>query len=181
MHHHKSELESQAAVQVTEASGMVVIAWSTKRIGIARRSSYVHVGNCWGTIGGTMATGVPPRENAIRELFEETGYRGKIDLHLAYIFSSPGFHYYNYVAVVPDEFLLDPGCKHPWENDELGWFSLTDLCQLLNRQPRSFHFGLHRLMLNAEGMIRQLTLGEYPAVEWFRSHWSGFALSNPRS
>ncbi len=156
-------------VPVIEASGMVLFARSTQRIGITHRSIHVQGGNCWGTIGGVMEPRALPRESAIRELLEETGYSGEIDLYLAYIFSSRQLRYYNYVGVVPQEFFLDPNCQHIWENDELRWFALDDLLHLIERQPGTFHFGLRRLMNNARDLIERLALGKSPSIEWFRS------------
>ena len=68
------------------ASGILPICTSTKRIGLAWRSSEVADGNCWGTIGGAVQRGMSPDESAKEELAEETGYQGSISLIPAYVF-----------------------------------------------------------------------------------------------
>lgn len=148
---------------------MVLVAHDTGRVGIARRSIHVQVGGRWGTIGGTMEPGSLPRETAIRELLEETGYSGQVDLYLIYIFLYSGFRYYNYAGIVPMEFRLNPNCQHSWENEDLSWFKFDELLQLMDEEPESFHFGLRLLFKKAGGLIRQLTLGESPSSDWFRS------------
>jgi len=71
-----------------QASGILPVCPSTGRIGLAWRSADVHIGNCYGGIGGAVKKGMSPAESAKHELAEETGYSGSINLIPAYIFRS---------------------------------------------------------------------------------------------
>jgi 8-oxo-dGTP pyrophosphatase MutT (NUDIX family) len=68
------------------ASGVLLICPATGRIGLAWRSPDVHIGDCWGVVGGAVKKGMTPQESAKEELGEETGYRGGITLHPAFVF-----------------------------------------------------------------------------------------------
>ena len=70
------------------ASGILLICPTTGRIGLAWRSPDVDRGNCFGTIGGAVKKGMTPQESAKEELGEETGYRGGITLHPAFVFTA---------------------------------------------------------------------------------------------
>lgn len=68
------------------ASGVLLICPTTGRIGLAWRSPDVHIGDCWGVVGGAVKKGMTPQESAKEELGEEIGYGGGITLHPAFVF-----------------------------------------------------------------------------------------------
>jgi GNAT superfamily N-acetyltransferase/RNA:NAD 2'-phosphotransferase (TPT1/KptA family) len=68
------------------ASGVLPICTTTQRVCLAWRSPDVHIGDCWGVVGGAVKKGMTPQESAKEELGEETGYRGGITLHPAFVF-----------------------------------------------------------------------------------------------
>ena len=134
-------------------SGVLPIARDTQRIGLVWRSRWVRVGNCWGTIGGINESGGPLGENARKELREETGYSGEIDLRLLSVFSGYRFRYYNFAGIVPFEFVREVTAEHSWENDSLHWFQLSEILHLLRSRPESFHFGVTELFQYGSALI----------------------------
>src|SRR4051812_42951054 len=103
------------------ASGILPICVKTKRICLAWRSPYVHMGNCWGTIGGAVHKGMSPQESAINELKEESGYGGPVRLIDAYVFSFGKFKYFNYLGIVESEFHLAADEEFADETDHIEW------------------------------------------------------------
>jgi 8-oxo-dGTP pyrophosphatase MutT (NUDIX family) len=128
------------------ASGILPVARSTGRICLAWRSRHVHLGNCWGTIGGAAHSGLSLADSARRELREEVGYDGPIDLIPAYVFALADFSYHNFIGIVPTEFALAANDDHAWETVRLRWVALPRLVAELERMPRQFHLGLRRLI-----------------------------------
>jgi 8-oxo-dGTP pyrophosphatase MutT (NUDIX family) len=146
------------------ASGILPVARSTGRLCLAWRSSHVHLGNCWGTIGGAAHGGVSLAESARRELREEIGYDGPIELHPAYVFALTDFSYHNFIGIVPTEFTLAANESHAWETVRLRWVELPQLMAELERTPRQFHLGLRRLIDREHPLIARLTRPAEPAA-----------------
>jgi ADP-ribose pyrophosphatase YjhB (NUDIX family) len=120
------------------------------------------MGNCWGTIGGLNEDGIPPDENAAKELREETGYGGEIDLRLLSVFSGYRFRYYNFAGIVASVFALELTSDSAWENDRLCWFEFTEILRLLRVRPKAFHFGVVELFQYASAAIGRI-VAEIPA------------------
>lgn len=146
------------------ASGILPVARTTGRICLAWRSRHVHLGNCWGTIGGAAHAGVSLAENAARELREEIGYNGPIELHPAYVFTLPDFRYHNFIGVVPAEFTLAGTQEHAWETVRLRWVELPQLTAELECMPRRFHLGLRRLIDREHARIATLARPAEPGA-----------------
>ena len=116
-------------------AGVLVYCTSTNRFLLGLRSKLVNEPNTWGTFGGKIEGDSDPKMAALRELKEETGYNGNVDLQLFDIFQSGNFKFYNFLGKVEKEFspTLD------WENESAEWFSLKDF-------PINLHFGTKRLL-----------------------------------
>lgn len=132
-------------------AGILPICKNTKRILVGLRSSEVLEPNTWGTFGGKLDIdeGIEEsiREGAIRELEEELGYKGNIDLIDAFIFRSGSFEYHNFFGIVDEEFeySLD------WENDDAKWMTVEELYQLPNK-----HFGLISLLNESGDLLEKI-------------------------
>jgi len=102
-----------------EGSGCVVFARRTGRILIGLRSLEVMEGNTWGTWGGAIDEGFTPKENAHKELKEETRITEEPEMIPVFVFESEAgdFRYHNFIAVVENEFQPELN----WEHDGYNW------------------------------------------------------------
>lgn len=117
-----------------QGAGCIVIASDTGRILLAHRSEDVEQPGTFGGWGGAIDADENPMEATIRELQEEAGYHGPIQMIPAYVFRSDTFRYYNFIAVVPSEFTP----RLNWESQGYEWCEWGDL-------PQPLHFGLKAL------------------------------------
>jgi 8-oxo-dGTP pyrophosphatase MutT (NUDIX family) len=117
-------------------AGILVYCVKTKRFLLGFRSKLVNEPNTWGTFGGKIDNDADPKAAARRELKEETGYNGNINIQLFDVFQNGNFKFYNFLGKVEEEFepILD------WENDSAEWFSLDSMSKL------NLHFGTKRLL-----------------------------------
>lgn len=124
-------------------AGTFVVCTSTKRCLLGLRSNMVNEPNTWGIIGGALDVEVKSMPDILdaakRELTEESGYDGEVEMLPSYVFKAPngGFQYHNFIGVVKEEFkpITD------WETARTAWLSATELDAL---QPK--HFGLITLL-----------------------------------
>lgn len=102
-----------------QGAGGLFLAKSTGRLMFAQRSNHVQEPLTWGTWGGAMDQHESPKEAALREMFEETKFRGEAELFPMHVFKDApsGFTYYNYIAVIEDEFTP----RLDWENAGFKW------------------------------------------------------------
>ena len=98
-------------------AGVIPYCETTGRYLFVRRSRGVKEPGTWAGIGGEVDYGEDPEPAAIREMKEEVGFTGRIDLELIYTFRARGFKYYNYIGRVVEEFIPDLN----WENDSYQW------------------------------------------------------------
>lgn len=112
-------------------AGCVVHSKSTGRILLSYRSEFVNEPHCWGVWGGAIDNDEAPQVAAEREVREETGYHGPLQLREAYVYTNGDFRYTTFIAEVPEEFVP----KLNWEAEGYEWFRLEDL-------PDNLHFGL---------------------------------------
>jgi 8-oxo-dGTP pyrophosphatase MutT (NUDIX family) len=138
------------------ASGILPICSKTKRICLAWRSSAVQQGDCWGTLGGAIQRGMEPAASAQEEMAEETGYRGAVQLHPAFVFKSGTFSYFNFIGIVPNEFGFHPHSGASWETYEIRWVSYEEVLEMMRMEPGLFHTGLIVLFKNSGELIRNL-------------------------
>ena len=124
-------------------AGAIIIARSTGRLLIPKRSPYVEQPNTWGVWGGAIDPNENPKEAARREIAEECGYTGKIELFPLYVFhaATSDFKYFNFLGVVDDEFTP----RLDWETSEAEWFDLT-------RLPSPLHFGLKAVLNDTDSL-----------------------------
>jgi 8-oxo-dGTP pyrophosphatase MutT (NUDIX family) len=123
-------------------AGVVFMARSTGRFLIAHRSDLpyphdVEQPGTWGTWGGKGEHGEVPEQTARREVKEEAG-DVKYDMIPMYVFRSGTFRYYNYLAIVEDEFSPHLG----WEHQGSRW------CEY-GEWPTPTHFGLTAILNDA--------------------------------
>jgi len=122
-----------------QGAGCLFFARDTRRFLIAKRSRYVNEPGTWGVWGGAIENDEDPKDAAQREAFEECGYRGNMKLFLLDIYKNGSFKYYNYLAVVDNEFTP----RLQWETDDYEWTEF-------GKWPTPLHFGLKHL-LNVKG------------------------------
>lgn len=124
-----------------EGAGCLVVARSTGRALVCLRSEDVVEPLTWNVWSGAVDPGLTPAEQALRELAQETGYDGDVELVEALRYEEEGFAFQNFVAVVEDEF--DPVLN--WESAGARWVEPGDW-------PEPMHFGL-RAMLADEASL----------------------------
>lgn len=112
-------------------AGCIFLAKKTGRLLLPQRSQYVLEPNKWGTWGGKMDEGETPEMTVKREISEESGYNGSYQLIRLGEFREKNFTYYNYLAIVDNEFtpILNP------ETQNYKWIDYGDW-------PAPLHFGL---------------------------------------
>lgn len=137
------------------ASGVLPVCPSKGTVCLAWRSADVMEPNCWGTLGGAVKRGMSPQESAKEEMAEETGYSGSVALIPAFVFSSGGFKYHNFVGVVPSEFGFHPGEGHGWETDHIAWVAYDRLVGDMRENPDDYHPGLVKLFANSKDVIER--------------------------
>lgn len=135
------------------ASGILPVCIKTKRLCLAWRSRHVHIGNCWGTIGGAIQRGMSPAESATEEMREETGYGGNIKILDAYVFASGKFRYFNFIGLVDQEFTFSPGSGHSWETDHIEWMTYEKARKEI--EGGRAHMGLKALFEKSQGLIER--------------------------
>lgn len=124
------------------AAGCIVLAQSTGRILLSKRSKHVSEPHTWATWGGAIEHDCSPERTTADELFEEAGYDRAMVLEKLCRYSSPGgFFYQNFLAIVPDEFI-------PWDSHENEDFAWVDF----GAWPQNLHFGLKHLLDDAPSL-----------------------------
>jgi 8-oxo-dGTP pyrophosphatase MutT (NUDIX family) len=137
----QAEREHQQKLEETgfwgaRAAGCVFLAKSTGRILLSHRSKHVQEPNTWGTWGGAIDGNELPYTALLREVKEEAGYSGEIKLIHVWTFEhSSGFRYFNFLAIVPEEF--EPELN--WETQGYEWFEF-------GKWPQNLHPGLQSLL-----------------------------------
>jgi len=121
------------------AAGILLQAADTGNYLIALRSEDVMEPGTWGIIGGKIDDDEDPEMAARRELQEEIGYSGSLELKLIHVYEDEeeDFKYYNFLGTIPEEEDFEPN----WETDEFAWMSLETL-----RSTSGLHFGLEELL-----------------------------------
>jgi 8-oxo-dGTP pyrophosphatase MutT (NUDIX family) len=121
-------------------AGALVLAADTGRVLFAQRSQHVNEPGTWGTWGGSIEENEGPEAAAMREVREETGYRGPAEpLVPLLVFASGNFVYRNYLLIVPEEFMP----RLNWESSGAVWLPLEEA-------PHPRHYGLATLLADPE-------------------------------
>lgn len=119
----------------TRAAGCLLFSVDTGRFCLGLRGlREVNYPNHWGIWGGKCEPGERPEHTALRELGEEAGYFGEIDLVPMLVNINGNRAYFNYLGVVPHEFTP----KLNWEHSDYTWVKY-------GRWPRPLHPGLREL------------------------------------
>lgn len=113
------------------AAGCVFYCKKTKRFLIALRSEEVSEPLTWAGWGGAIEGKESPEVATQREVLEETGFAGSMDLVKAWVSNNRDLTYTTFVAFVEEEFTP----KINWENDAYYWCDLEEF-------PLPMHPGL---------------------------------------
>ena len=117
------------------------------KILLSYRSSIVDEPHEWGTWGGKIDDGENKLQALAREIEEETGYTGNYKLFKLWTFEDPSedFVYYNYLALVDDEFMPQRSA----ESERGKWVEWGEW-------PHPMHFGLEALLQNSGDEIHRV-------------------------
>lgn len=118
-----------------QAAGCIPMSRISGKILVVLRSASVEQSGTWGNVGGAHHANERPKDAALRELYEETGYSGRAEMVPLLLFKSGSFRYQNFLALVDDEFIPDLG----WEADAFKWCHLDEL-------PYPLHFGIEAVL-----------------------------------
>ena len=155
-------------------AGVLPFCKSTNRFLLNKRSASVNEGNSYGIFGGgiflddthyktieELAKTTYPKEHALEELREETGYSGTIELSLLYTFKDNkinsnnepcNFYYWNFLGICMAEFPVNPGFNHKWEVEDSPWMTFEEMMSV---QPK--HFGLIELLKHSSKKLMNLS------------------------
>lgn len=119
------------------AAGVLPICKSTGRIMLIRRGQHQSQPGTWASFGGKFEKGEDrnPKDTAIREFTEESGYKGKFKISSSPLDVSETNHlvFYTYIGLFDTEFIPDLGPSE--EASDYGWF-------YLNEFPSELHQGV---------------------------------------
>lgn len=125
-------------------AGCLILSSNTRRFLLPYRSSQVEQPNTWGTWGGAIDPNENPEKAVIREIREETGYRGTIEkLIPLVVYKKDAFRYHNFIAVVNHEF--SPTLN--WETQKYVWCKFGDW-------PTPLHFGLKFVLMDPGSLTK---------------------------
>jgi len=110
-----------AADGVLVAAGALILSQATSRVLLVLRSPDVDDPNTWCGVGGKVDFGETPPVAVKREVFEEVGYRGPMELYPALVYKDEDLRFHNYLGVVQDEFKP----KLNWETTKARWIQLN--------------------------------------------------------
>lgn len=124
-----------------QGAGCIFLARDTHRIMLAHRSEDVQEPGTWGTWGGAIDASERPLNAVEREVYEETGYRGSLELAALKVFKKGSFEYHNFLAIVDQEFTP----RLNWENQGFAWCAF-------GKWPEPLHFGLKNLLRDPQSV-----------------------------
>lgn len=107
-------------------AGITCIAQDTGRVFLMLRSPYVNTPLTWAAPAGAVDYDEEPDEAALRELEEEAGYHGPVDIVEERV--DEDLDFWHYIGWVPREF----SAVMNWESSDWGWFDLDDLPEPLH-------------------------------------------------
>ena len=133
-------------------AGILPIARSSGKILLGLRAMGGGHEETWASFGGGAGNKETPRQTALREFYEETGFSGKIGLMPFWIGTSgpsknPKRVYHLFVGIVPTEF--EP--KLNMEHSEAKWFTYDEAKKLKNKHPK-----LDQLFTLADSELKEI-------------------------
>jgi 8-oxo-dGTP pyrophosphatase MutT (NUDIX family) len=136
-----------------KGAGSIIMARTTSRLLIQKRSTEVEEPGTWGTWGGAIDLGLSPEAGAIKEFEQETGKSKKFIKTIVplWVFEDKksGFTYHNFLFIVDDEFTPLPDSHSAWEIDGFKWIPF-------GRWPQPLHFGLQKLIEHDGNTIKDI-------------------------
>lgn len=121
-----------------KAAGCLIYCYKTKRFLLLKRSEFVNEPRTWNIISGALEENESPLQGLEREIKEETNKKVVIYPQPYYIFKDKNFQFYNFFAIVDNEFTP----KLDWENSSYMWLKLEDFTKM------NLHFGVKEILKN---------------------------------
>lgn len=144
----------------SKASGILPIAKDTGKILIGLRSESVNEPLTWGNFGGAIGIDdygrgereLSPSDNARKEMMEEIGYTGSMQLVDSYVFEKDDFIYYNFLGIIANQHdISETNSELNWEVSEIKWVTLDEL-----KNHPDLHFGIKGLLDNSYEQIKSI-------------------------
>ena len=120
-------------------AGVIFRARDTGRVLLSLRSEFVNEPHTWGVWGGAIEAGEAPAAAVRREVMEECGYKGPLNLKVLYVYTKDQFKFTTFLADVPTEFVP----RLDWETEDYQWCTPGDW-------PSPLHFGVKALKSELE-------------------------------
>lgn len=119
------------------SAGVLPLARSTGRVLVGYRSHFCYEPYTWAAFGGSKdPEDMTLADTALRELFEETGYKGPITLTPGENVAHARTSGHIFIGIVPKEFRP----KLNWEHSAARWVHLDQL------DPTHLHWSLQQLL-----------------------------------
>ena len=130
------------------AAGVLLICKKSGRLLPNMRGRSVAAGNTVSTWGGALDEGETPEKAVEREVREETGYGGNIELIPSFIFRNEKYEYHNFIGLVENEFkpMLN------WESNSMNWMTWEEL----NEMSHKWHPAFKSFINNSKSHIEKL-------------------------
>ena len=146
----------------TRASGILPICVNTGKILLGKRNYWVNEPFTWSNFGGAIGLAhggikeevLSPIDNAVKEMQEEIGYNGEMDIIESYVFEKDNFKYYNFLGLVDNEFVPNLYADEHQEVIEAKWFTLDEILNF-NDSGEELHFGIKGLLHNSLNQIKK--------------------------
>ena len=133
------------------AAGVLPICKSTGRIMLIRRGQHQSQAGTWAAFGGKFEKGEDrnPKDTAIREFTEESGYKGKFKISSSPLDVHETTHlaFYTFVGLFDTEFVPDLGPSE--EASDYGWF-------YLNEFPSELHKGVSEMFIKNKKTLENI-------------------------
>lgn len=110
-------MTSAAPLLRRDGAGCMVMCRRTGRFLFCLRPDHAPSGGTWSVWGGKAEPGESPEETAVREVWEETGYRHDGELFHLHHMDHRTFSYHTFLMVTEDEFEPRPSSEcagHVW-------------------------------------------------------------------